>query len=171
RLRHAMRYSRQHSTICVALVDAGWIAAIGQKRGVDGREMSRSDLIVVWGGNPASTQINVVSYIAQARRERGAKLVVIDPYRTATAELADLHLAPLPGTDGALACAVMHVLFKEGHADRDYLARYTDDPGGLEAHLASHNPAWAARITGIPEEQILEFARLYPRTKRSFIRL
>ena len=81
----------------------------------------------------------------QARRERGAKLVVIDPYRTATAELADMHLALLPGTDGALACAVMHVLFKEGYADRAYLARYTDDPAGLEAHLASRTPAWAAR--------------------------
>ena len=84
RLAHAMRYSRQHSTICVSLVDAGWNAAVGQKRGVDGREIAKSDLIVVWGGNPASTQINVMSYIAQARRERGAKLVVVDPYRTAT---------------------------------------------------------------------------------------
>jgi anaerobic selenocysteine-containing dehydrogenase len=171
RLRHAMRYSRQHSTICVALVDAGWIAAIGQKRGVDGREMARSDLIVVWGGNPASTQINVMSYIAQARRERGAKLVVVDPYRTATAELADLHLAPLPGTDGALACAVMHVLFKEGYADRAYLARYTDDPQGLEAHVETRTPAWASGITGLSEDSIVEFARLYGGTKRSYIRL
>ena len=171
RLRHAMRYSRQHSTICVALVDAGWYAGVGQKRGVDGREMARSDLIVVWGGNPASTQINVMSYIAQARRERGARLVVVDPYRTATAEIADLHLAPLPGTDGALACAVMHVLFKEGYADRAYLARYTDDPEGLEAHLRTRTPEWAARITGIPEDRIVEFARLYGQTKRSFIRL
>jgi len=171
RLRHAMRYSRQHSTICVALVDAGWYAGVGQKRGVDGREMARSDLIVVWGGNPASTQINVMSYIAQARRERGARLVVVDPYRTATAEIADLHLAPLPGTDGALACAVMHVLFKEGYADRTYLARYTNDPEGLEAHLRTRTPEWAARITGIPEDRIVEFARLYGQTKRSFIRL
>jgi anaerobic selenocysteine-containing dehydrogenase len=171
RLRHAMRYSRQHSTICVALVDAGWNAGVGMKRGVDGREMARSDLIVVWGGNPASTQINVMSYIAQARRDRGARLVVVDPYRTATAEIADLHLAPLPGTDGALACAVMHVLFKEGYADRAYLACYTDDPQGLETHLATRGPAWASRITGISEDQIVEFARLYGRTKRSFIRL
>jgi len=171
RLAHAMRYSRQHSTICVSLVDAGWNAAVGQKRGVDGREIAKSDLIVVWGGNPASTQINLMSHIAQARRERGAKLVVVDPYRTATAEIADLHLAPLPGTDGALACAVMHVLFKEGYADRAYLAHYTDDPEGLEAHLETRTPAWAAHITGIPEETILDFARLYGRTQRSFIRL
>ena len=161
RLRHAMRYSRQNSTICVALTDAGWLAGVGAKRGADAREMAKSDLIVVWGGNPVSTQVNVMRQIAQARRERGAKLVVIDPYRTRTAELADMHLALLPGTDGALACAVMHVLFKEGYADRAYLARYTDDPGGLEAHLAGRTPSWAAGITGLPEEQIVEFARLY----------
>ena len=171
RLAHAMRYSRQHSTICVSLVDAGWNAAVGQKRGVDGREIAKSDLIVVWGGNPASTQINLMSHIAAARRERGAKLIVVDPYRTATAEIADLHLAPLPGTDGALACGVMHVLFKEGYADRAYLTHYTDDPAGLEAHLATGTPAWAAHITGIPEERIVDFARLYGQTKRSFIRL
>src|SRR5215468_4459931 len=77
RLAHAMRYSRQHSTICVSLVDAGWNAAVGQKRGVDGRELVKSDLIIVWGGNPASTQINVMSWIARARRERGTRFVVV----------------------------------------------------------------------------------------------
>jgi anaerobic selenocysteine-containing dehydrogenase len=171
RLRHAMRYSRQHSTICNTLTDTGWLAGIGAKRGVDGREMAKSDLVVVWGGNPVSTQVNVMTHVARARRERGAKLVVVDPYRTGTAEIADRHLMLLPGTDAALACAVMHVLFKEGYADRDYLARYADDPDGLEAHLASRDPAWAAAITGLPEGEIVEFARLYGQTKRSFIRM
>jgi anaerobic selenocysteine-containing dehydrogenase len=170
RLRHAMRYSRQHSTICNTLTDAGWLAGVGVKRGVDGREMAKSDLIVIWGGNPVSTQVNVMNHIAKARKERGAKLVVVDPYRTGTAEIADLHLAPLPGTDGALACAVMHVLFEEGYADRAYLARYTDDPDGLEAHLERRDPAWAAGITGLSEDEIVAFARLYGRTKRSYIR-
>jgi anaerobic selenocysteine-containing dehydrogenase len=171
RLRHAMRYSREDLTICSALTDAGWHAGCGFKRGGDGREMAKSDLIVVWGGNPVSTQVNAMTHIAIARKERGAKLVVIDPYRTASAAAADLHLALLPGTDGALACAVMHVLFEEGYADRAYMARHTDDPGGLEAHLANRDPAWAAAITGVAEHQIIEFARLYGRTKRSFIRL
>jgi anaerobic selenocysteine-containing dehydrogenase len=171
RLRHAMRYSREHLSICSMLSDAGWFAGVGTKRGVDGREIAKSDLIVVWGGNPVSTQVNLMTHIAAARRERGAKLVVIDPYRTATAEQADLHLAPLPGTDGALACAVMHVLFREGYADRAYMARYTDDPEGLDAHLQTRDPAWAARITGLCEDEILAFARLYGRTKRSYIRV
>ncbi len=171
RLSHAMHYSRQHSTICSALTDAGWHAGCGFKRGGDGREMAKSDLIVVWGGNPVSTQINAMNHSAQARKVRGAKLVDIDPYRTASAEAADRHLALLPGTDGALACVVMHVLFEEGYADRAYMARYTDNPRGLEAHLASRDPAWGARITGLSEDQIIDFARLYGRTRRSFIRL
>jgi anaerobic selenocysteine-containing dehydrogenase len=171
RLRHAMRYSREHLSICNMLSDAGWLAGVGIKRGVDGREMAKSDLIVVWGGNPVSTQVNAMTHIATARKERGAKLVVVDPYRTATAEQADIHLAPLPGTDGALACAVMHVLFKEGYADRAYMARYTDDPEGLEAHLATRDPAWAAPITGLSEGEILDFARLYGSSKRSYIRV
>ena len=171
RFRHVLRYSRQHSTICNTLTDAGWLVGHGAKRGVDGREMAKSDLIVVWGGNPVSTQVNVMTHIAKARRERGAKLVVVDPYRTGTAEAADMHLAPLPGTDGALACAVMHVLFREGYADRTYLARYADDPAGLEAHLESRGPAWAASITGLSEAEIVALARLYGQTKRAYIRL
>jgi anaerobic selenocysteine-containing dehydrogenase len=171
RLRHAMRYSREDLTICNALSDAVWFAGVGAKRGVDGREIAKSDLIVVWGGNPVATQVNVMTHIAAARRERGAKLVVVDPYRTATAARADLHLAPLPGTDGALACAVMHVLFRDGYADRAYMARYTDDPAGLEAHLATRDPVWAAAITGLPEDEIIGFARLYGSTKRSYIRV
>jgi anaerobic selenocysteine-containing dehydrogenase len=171
RLRHAMGYSRQFSTICVMLADTGWNAGAGVKRGVDSREMAESDLIVVWGGNPVSTQVNLMAHVAKARKNRGAKLVVIDPYRTPTAEVADLHLAVRPGTDAALACAVMHVLFKEGYADREYMAKYTDVPDELEAHLATRDLAWAARITGLSEAAISEFARLYGRTRRSFIRI
>lgn len=171
RLRHALKYSGMRETYCVAVANAGWQAGIGAKRGVDVREMVHSDLIVIWGGNPVHTQVHVMNWVQKARRERGARLVVVDPYRTATAAKADLHLAPRPGTDGALAAAVMHVLFAEGLADRDYLARYTDFPAGLEAHLAARGPAWASAVTGLPSEAIVAFARLYGATKRSFLRL
>jgi anaerobic selenocysteine-containing dehydrogenase len=171
RLRHRMRYSREDLTICSMLTGVGWRAGVGARRGVDGREIAKSDLIVAWGGNPVATQVNVMTHVATARRERGAKFVVIDPYRTASAAVADLHLAPLPGTDGALACAVMHVLFKEGYADRDYMERYADDPEGLEAHLETRDPAWAAAITGLSPQEIVEFARLYGSTKKSYIRV
>ena len=170
RLRHVMRYSRWHSTICVRLSDTGWTVGTGAKRGVDLREVGEhSDLVVIWGGNPVHTQVNVMTHAMRARR-RGATIVVVDPYRTATAEQADLHLAVRPGTDGALACAVMHVLFAEGYADWAYLRRYTDAPDALAAHVASRSPAWAAPITGLPAEAIVAFARLYGRTRRSFIR-
>jgi anaerobic selenocysteine-containing dehydrogenase len=171
RLRHAMRYSRQYSTICVALADTGWRAGVGAKRGVDSREMAESDLIVVWGGNPVSTQVNVMSWVARARKERGAKLVVVDPYRTPTAEVADLHLCVRPGTDGALAAGVMHVLFRDGFADRAYMARYTKDADELESHLRSCTPEWAEGICGVPAAEIEAFARLYGATKRSFLRV
>ncbi len=169
--RHLLGTSRQHSTFCITLADAGWIAGTGAKRGSDPRDMAHSDLIVVWGCNPVYTQVNVMHFVAHARRERGAKLVVVDPYRTATAAKADLHLMLQPGSDAALACAVMHQLFADERVDRDYLERYTDSPAELEAHLASRTPAWAAGITGLDEAQIIEFARLYGATPRSFLRL
>jgi anaerobic selenocysteine-containing dehydrogenase len=171
RLRHVMGYSGWHSTICVMLSDVGWKAGYGQRWGVPGEEMAQSDLIVIWGTNPVSTQVNVMTHVAKARKARGARLVVVDPYRSNTAALADIHLALRPGTDGALACAVMHVLFRDGLADRAYLARYADDMAELEAHLASRTPQWAARITGLPVEEIEAFARLYGETRRSYLRV
>src|SRR5208282_5534714 len=138
--------------------------------GVDSREMIESDLIVVWGGNPVHTQVNVMHHIALARKHRGAKLVVVDPYRTPTAQHADIHVMPRPGTDGALAAAMMHILFKEGYADWEYLERYTDASETLLEHLKTRTPEWASAITGLPVEEIVAFARLFGRTKRSFIR-
>ena len=170
RLRHEMKYSRWFSTICVALSDTGWIAGTGFKRGTDMREVDEnSDLVVIWGGNPVNTQVNVMTH-AMAAKKRGAKLVVVDPYRTGTAAQADIHLALKPGTDGALACGGMHVLFKEGFADRAYLDKYTDAPAELEAHLATRTPEWAAKITGLKVEEIVAFARLYGSNKKSYIR-
>jgi anaerobic selenocysteine-containing dehydrogenase len=171
RLRHAMRYSGWHTTICVTLSDAGWRAGYGRRWGVMCDEMVHSDLIVIWGTNPVNTQVNVMTHVARARKARGAKLVVVDPYRTGTAEQADVHIALRPGTDGALACAVMHVLFRDGYADRAYLENYADDWQEAEAHFRTRTPEWAARITGLPVETIEDFARLYGSTKRSFLRL
>jgi len=171
RLRHEMRYSQQKSTICVALTTAGWMAGAGALLGTDTREIAEAELIVVWGGNPVSTQVNVMTHISRARKARGAKLVVVDPYRTGTAEQADHHLMLRPGTDAALAVAIMHVLFREGLVDRAYMAKYTDDPAALEAHVATRTPEWASAITGIPVDDIEDFAQLYGKTQRSFIRV
>jgi anaerobic selenocysteine-containing dehydrogenase len=170
RLRHEMKYSRWFSTICVTLADTGWIAGTGIKRGADVREVGEhSDLVVIWGGNPVNTQVNVMTHAMRAKK-RGAKLVVVDPYRTGTAEQADVHLAVRPGTDGALAVGVMHVLFKEGYADWDYMRKYTDAPDELAAHVATRTPEWASKITGLPVDEIVAFARMYGQAKAPFIR-
>ena len=171
RLRHAMRYSGQHSTICTILAWNGFIAGTGRLAGADPREMAKSDLVIIWGTNAASTQINVMTHALRARRERGAKIVCIDVYRQATAKQADLLVCVRPGTDGALACALMHVLFRDGHADRDYLERRTDCPERLEAHLADRTPEWASAITGVPVETIETLAKMIGTTPRTYFRL
>ena len=171
RLRHVMGYSRQHSTICSTVCESGWVAGVGRYGGPDPREMAQSDMIVMWGGNPVSTQVNVMTHVTRARKQRGAKFVVIDPYRTPSAASADIHLAPRPGTDGALACAVMHIMFRDGFADRPYMAQYADCPDRLEAHLRSRGPDWAAGITGLTVVEIEDFAALYGRTDRAFLRI
>jgi anaerobic selenocysteine-containing dehydrogenase len=171
RLRHAMGYSQMLGTVCTALVDAGWMAGTGRKSGPDPREMGEADLIVLWGTNAVTTQVNVMTHVAKARKDREAKLVVIDPYRNPTAATADMHICLKPGTDGALACAVMHIAFRDGWADRDYMAEYTDVPEELESHLKDKTPAWASEITGLSVEEIETFARLYADTDRAFIRM
>lgn len=169
RLRNVMGWSRQRKTFCSALANAGWTASVGALEGTDPREMAESEVIVLWGVNPVHTQINLMTWVKRAGA--AAKVVVVDPYRTATAEKADHHLMLRPGTDAALACAVMHVLFAEGLADRAWMARHTDTPEALEAHLQTRTPAWAAEITGLSEAEIIAFARLYGSTKKSFLRL
>lgn len=171
RLRHVMKYSRQHSTICSTAQEMGWIAGAGRYGGPDPREMAEADLVVMWGGNPVSTQVNVMTHVTRARKERGAPFVVIDPYRTPTAAAADIHLAVRPGTDAALACAVMHVAFRDGYADRAYMAEFADCPGRLEAHLRDRGPGWASTITGLGVDEIERFAALYGQTERAFIRM
>ncbi len=170
RLRHEMGYSGQLGTICSSICEAGWMAGVGRITGPDPREMALSDLIIVWGGNPVATQVNAMVHISRARKERGARLVVIDPYRTGTAAVSDIHLAPRPGTDGALACAIMHTAFRDGFADRAYISKYTDNPANLEAHFESRTPEWAQAITGIPAADIEAVAALYNRTDRAYIR-
>ena len=171
RLTHTKRYSRFYGSICTNLAWPGMIAGLGKLMGPDPREMAKSDCVVIWGTNAVATQVNVMTHATRARKERAAKIVVIDIYNNATMQQADLALCLKPGTDGALACAVMHVLFRDGHADWDYLRTYTDEPDALAEHLQTRTPEWAAAITGLSVEQIEEFATLVGTRKRSFFRL
>jgi anaerobic selenocysteine-containing dehydrogenase len=171
RLRHAKKYSGFHSSICVNPAYAGFAAGTGKIAGSDPREMAKSDLVVIWGTNAVNTQVNVMTHAVRARKEHGAKIVAVDIYMNGTMEQADLPVLLKPGTDGALACAVMHCLFRDGKADWDYLNKYTDAPRELEAHLRTRDPQWAAAITGTPVETIEEFAKLIGERKRAFFRL
>jgi anaerobic selenocysteine-containing dehydrogenase len=171
RLAHVKKYSRFYSTICANVARVGFAIGTGKIAGVDPREMGVSDLIVIWGTNPVNTQVNVMTHAMRARKERGAKIAAVDIYNNDTMKQADIKIILRPGTDGAFACGVMHVLFLEGYVDRAYMERYTDCPGELEAHLATRTPEWASSICGVPVEEIEAFARLVGQTKRSFFRL
>jgi anaerobic selenocysteine-containing dehydrogenase len=171
RLAHVKKYSRFYSTICSTIARVGFAAGTGKVAGVDPREMGVSDLVVIWGTNPVNTQVNVMTHAMRARKERGAKIAAIDVYNNDTVKQADIKIILRPGTDGAFACGVMHVLFREGYADRAYLERYTDYPAELEAHLQSRSPEWASAICGVPVEEIEAFAHTVGRTKRAFFRL
>jgi len=171
RLRHNLKYSGQHSTICNTITDSGFKAGVGKFTGPDPREMAVADIILVWGGNPASTQVNVMKHIQKARKDRKAKLIVIDPYLNRTAKVADIHYAIKPGTDGALACSLIHIMFRDNYADRNYMQKYTDDPIGLEKHVKKFTPKWASNITGLSIMEIEELARIYGSTERVYTRL
>ena len=171
RLRHAKKYSGFHSTICVNPAYAGFAAGTGKIAGADPREMAKSDLVVIWGTNAVNTQVNVMTHATRARKERGGKIAAVDVYMNGTMRQADLPVLVKPGTDAALACAVMHCLFRDGKADWDYLNKYTDAPRELEAHLRTRDPVWASAITGTPVETIEAFAKLIGERKRAFFRL
>ncbi len=171
RLRHAKKYSGFFGSICTNMAWTGYVMGTGALRGPDPREMAKADVVVIWGTNAVATQVNVMTHAVKARKERGAKIVVVDIYDNPTMKQADMKLIVRPGTDAALACAVMHIAFRDRYADRAYMAKFADDPAGLEAHLASKTPQWAADITGLSVDDIEAFARLVGTTQKSFFRL
>ena len=171
RLRHAKRYSGFFSSICTNPAWTGFTMATGVLRGPDPREMARTDCVVIWGTNAVATQVNVMTHAIKSRKERGAKIVVVDIYDNPTMKQADLALIVKPGTDAALACAAMHIAFRDGYADRAYMAKYADDPDGFEAHLKTKTPQWAAAITGLSVDEIEAFGKLIGTTKKTFFRL
>ncbi|MBZ8134556.1 molybdopterin oxidoreductase family protein [Afifella sp. IM 167] len=171
RLRHVKGYSGQYDTICTNMAWTGYVAGTGKLAGPDPREIAKSDLVVIWGTNAVATQINVMTHATAARKQRGARIVVVDVYDNATMRQADLALRLRPGTDAALACAVMHILFRDGHADWEYLSRYADRPQDFARHLLDRTPEWAAAITGLSVHEIETLARWIGETPKTFLRL
>src|SRR2546428_478786 len=169
-LFHALGASRLDRTICVTTAYSGWRATLGEVTGNDSEQMVGADLVVLWGVNAAYSTINVMTLVKQARAH-GAFVVVVDPYRTPTAQQADEHLMVRPGTDAALALAVMHVLITEGSLDRDYIDRATLGFERLAEHVKAYPPEAVARIVGLDAGTIRRFARRYGASPRTFIRI
>ena len=162
--------SQLERTICSAAGEAGLQSVLGVKLGTEPEQFIHSRYIIAWASNIHGNNVHLWPFIAEARR-KGAKLVVIDPYRTRTAACADWYLPINPGTDGALALAMMHVIIGEGLHDADYVAKYTLGFDELREKVKAYPPERAAQWTGIAAEDIRKLAREYATVRPSVIRL
>src|SRR5262245_61420097 len=170
RFFHKLGASLLARTICADAGAAGYRATIGASIGTDLERFGDAKLIIIWGSNVITSNVHLWPKILEAKR-KGAKVIVIDPYRSLTAEKCDEHLAVLPGTDGALALAMMNVIISENLIDRDYVERYTIGFDLLRERVLEYPPSRAAAITGLNEEVIVRLAREYATTKPAVIRL
>ena len=157
-------------TICSAAGEAGLLSVLGMKLGTEPEQFIHSRYIIAWASNIHGNNVHLWPFIAEARRN-GAKLVVIDPYRTRTAACADWYLPINPGTDGALALAMMHVIIGEGLHDADYVAKYTLGFDQLREKVKAYPPERVASWTGISTDDIRKLAREYATVRPSVIRL
>lgn len=170
RFFHRLGASLLDRTICSSAGTVGYKATIGAMIGMDIEEFENARLILIWGGNPVVSNLHLWRILQQAKR-RGARLVCIDPLRSETAEKCDLHLAPMPGTDGALALAMMHVLIEENLIDRDYIDQHTLGFAALAERVAVWTPERGAAETGLDAESIRSLARDYGTVRPVAIRV
>jgi anaerobic selenocysteine-containing dehydrogenase len=170
RFFHKLGASLLDRTICASAGAAGYKATIGLSMGTDPERFSDARLILIWGSNIITSNVHLWPYILEAQR-KGARVIAIDPYRSLTAEKCDEHIAPLPGTDGALALAMMHVIIGENLLDREYIEKYTLGFELLRERVLDYAPAKVAEITGLSVERIVSLAREYATTKPAVIRL
>lgn len=171
-LFHAMGATRLvPGTVCDSAADAGWSAAVGPVGGADPESVVGSDLVLAWGTDLVTTNVHFWAAV-EARRKAGVPLIVIDPRRSRTAAQGDWHLPVRIDTDAALALGVMHVLVRDGLADREYLARETVGFERLEREvLPRFDPARVAAITGLAAADVERLAHRYGEARAPFIRL
>ena len=170
RFFHRLGASLLDRTICASAGKAGWTAAIGAAIGMDVEQYCNSGLILIWGSNPIASNLHFWTQAQEAKR-RGARLIAIDPYRSATAEKCHDHLALLPGTDGALALGLMHVLIAENLVDADYIGQYTIGFAALAQRVAAWTPERTAATCGLAAPQVVALAREYGTVKPAAIRV
>ena len=162
RFFHRLGASQLDRTICATAGGTALKSVYGVKLGTTPQDFAHAGLIIAWGANIHGNNIHLWPFIEEARRA-GARLVVIDPYKTRTAALADEHLVIHPGTDAALALGLMHVILSEGLEDGEYIDRCTIGFAELKAHAlkAEYSPENVERVTGIAAETIVRLARAY----------
>ena len=170
RFFHKLGASFLDRTICATAGGEALAYTLGIKTGTDIEQFQNSKLIVFWGCNAIASNLHLWSRAQEAKR-RGAKLIAIDPYRSSTAEKCHQHIALMPGTDGAFALGVMHVLMREGWLDRDYIERYTLGYDGLEERAQEFDPQRVAAICGIGAAEVEDFARDYWQIRPAAIRV
>lgn len=170
-LFYALGATSLDRTICAPAKSRGYHDVMGATLPTAPQEAQHSDMIVLWSISMLATDIHFRHDIEMARK-RGAKVYCIDTYRTKTADYADAFLCPRPGTDGALALAILHVLVRDGLADRAFLKEYVQGADELEQKVLPHyTPEAAAAITGVPAADIRAFAHAYGSARAPFIRL
>ncbi|HYO91179.1 MAG TPA: molybdopterin-dependent oxidoreductase, partial [Pyrinomonadaceae bacterium] len=170
RFFHRLGASQLERTICATAGAEGYKMTYGASVGTDPERFQDARLILLWGTNTLTANVHLWPQILEAR-SRGAHVIAIDPRRTRTADQCDEHIAPLPGTDAALALGMMHVIFAEGLEDADYLERYTIGANELRERAAEFTPERVARTCGLEAEAIVRLARRYAETRPSVIRI
>ncbi|RKZ46391.1 MAG: molybdopterin oxidoreductase family protein, partial [Gammaproteobacteria bacterium] len=168
-------FNRMGATVCERTFCGegsctAWLTTVGPTAGVDPESFKHSKYIIIWACNVLSTNLHLWPFILEAKKN-GAKVVVIDAYASKTAKQADWHIAPKPGTDGALAMAMINVIIEEDLIDQDYVDNYTKGFAELSERAKTRTPEWAEEITGIPADDIRTLAREYASTNPSVIRL
>ncbi len=170
RFFHALGASKLDRTICSMAGTVGMRMTVGANVGADAEGLPESDLVLLWGTNTLTSNPHLWPFVTRAR-DNGARVIAIDPIRTRTAAQCDEWLPIRPGTDAALALAIMHVLLDRGLVDDDYVARYTLGIEPLRDRAREYPPARVATITGLSEDAIVSLAERYGRAHAAFIRV
>lgn len=170
RLWNRMGASQLERSICGAAAEMAVEATLGKRYAPPYEQVQDSQLAIIWGHNPVSTAPHFMPFLRAAQRN-GCRVVVIDPRRTRTARGADWHLAPLPGTDGALAMGLAHIIVAEGLHDEGWLEAHTIGWPLFRERLADYPPERVAAITGLAEGDIVALARLYATTRPALIKI
>jgi anaerobic selenocysteine-containing dehydrogenase len=170
RLWNRLGASQLERTICGAAAEMAVEMTLGVRQSQSYQDVQHSQLVIIWGHNPVTTAPHFMPHLKAAQRN-GTKVVVIDPRKTKTAKGADWHLAPKPGTDGALALGLAHVLVREGWANEVWLAEHTVGWPELRPRLADYPPERVAEITGLLVSDIKALARLYGTTRPGLIKI